>query len=287
VTPPTFDLQCHSTCSDGALAPAAVVAAAAAAGVTLLALTDHDTVDGVDEALATAADQGIDLVPAVELSTVDELGDDFHVLGYGIDHMDGALGKLLATWRADRANRIERMAQRLCDAGLAPDRDELDARLAAGRPVGRPHLAAAAVSAHRERLEPAGLAEPSAFLEAYLVPGCPAYCRRLTPTVAEAIDAIHAAGGVAVWAHPFWDLWQPGEVHQALTRFTGAGMDGVEAFYATHTAEQTHLLAELAAQLGILTTGSADFHGPEHRHFARFRAFDLHGCEPNLGPIAR
>ena len=287
MTPPTFDLQCHSTCSDGALAPAAVVAAAAAAGVTLLALTDHDTVDGVDEALATAADQGIDLVPAVELSTVDELGDDFHVLGYGIDHMDGALGKLLATWRADRANRIERMAQRLCDAGLAPDRDELDARLAAGRPVGRPHLAAAAVSAHRERLEPAGLAEPSAFLEAYLVPGCPAYCRRLTPTVAEAIDAIHAAGGVAVWAHPFWDLWQPGEVHQALTRFTGAGMDGVEAFYATHTAEQTHLLAELAAQLGILTTGSADFHGPEHRHFSRFRAFDLHGCEPNLGPIAR
>ncbi len=171
--------------------------------------------------------------------------------------------------------------------GLAPDRDVLDERLAAGRPLGRPHLAAAAVAAHRERLEPAGLAEPSAFLEAYLVPGCPAYCRRETPTVPEAIDAIHAAGGVAVWAHPFWDLWQPSEVREALTRFTQAGMDGVEAFYATHDAEQTLLLAGLAAELGILTTGSADFHGPAHRHFSRFRAFDLHGCEPDLGPIAR
>lgn len=287
MTAPTFDLQSHSTCSDGALAPAAVVAAAAHAGVELLALTDHDTVDGVDEALAAAQEHGIALVPAVELSTVDELGEDFHVLGYGVDHADRALGAKLATWRADRADRIERMAQRLCDAGLPPDRDELDARLAAGRPLGRPHLAAAAVAAHRERLEPAGLAEPSAFLEAYLVPGCPAYCRRVTPTVPEAIDAIHAAGGVAVWAHPFWDLWQPSDVRAALTRFAAAGMDGVEAFYATHDEGQTLLLAGLAAELGILTTGSADFHGPAHRHFSCFRAFELHGCEPNLGPIAR
>ncbi len=287
MTAPTFDLQSHSTYSDGALAPAAVVAAAAASGVRLLALTDHDTVDGVDEALAAADEHGIDLVPAVELSTVDALGEDFHVLGYNIDHADPALAALLTAWRADRASRIERMAQRLCDAGLAPDRDELDARLAAGRPLGRPHLAAAAVAAHRGRLEPLGLAEPSAFLEAYLVPGRPAYCRRLTPTVPEAIDAIHAAGGVAVWAHPFWDLAQPGEVREALTRFAAAGMDGVEAFYAAHDREQTLLLSHLADELGLLKTGSADFHGPDHRHFSRFRAFDLHGREPKLGPIGR
>lgn len=283
---PTFDLQSHSTCSDGAFAPAEVVAAAAAAGVTLLALTDHDTVDGIDEARAAAREHAIDLVPAVELSTVDVLGEDFHVLGYRIDHTDVALGELLAGWRADRAKRIERMADRLCELGLRPDRAEIDARRAAGRPVGRPHLAAAAVAAHRERLEPVGLAEPSAFLEAYLVPGCPAYCRRETPSVPEAIDAIHAAGGIAVWAHPFWDLWQPDEVHAALVRFKDAGLDGVEAFYASHDREQTLLLAGLAAELGLLTTGSADFHGPEHRHFSRFRAFELHGCEPNLGPIA-
>jgi predicted metal-dependent phosphoesterase TrpH len=283
---PTFDLQSHSTYSDGALAPADVVAAAAAAGVTLLALTDHDTVDGVDEALAAAREHGIEVVPAVELSTVDVLGEDFHVLGYGIDHTDEQLAERLELWRADRALRIERMAQRLCDAGLAPDRTELDARLADGRPLGRPHLAAAAVRAHRERLEPAGLDEPSSFLEAYLVPGCAAYCRRETPTVSEAIDAIHDAGGVAVWAHPFWDLWQAGEVRDALARFKGCGLDGVEAFYATHDREQTLLLAREAAELDLLTTGSADFHGPAHRHFSRFRAFDLHGCEPRLGPVA-
>jgi hypothetical protein len=283
---PTFDLQCHSTCSDGALEPAAVVAAATAAGVRLLALTDHDTVDGIDEALHAASAHGIELVPAVELSTVDELGEDFHVLGYGIDHTDAVLAERLAVWRADRAARIERMACLLGDLGLEPDRRALDERLAAGRPVGRPHLAAAAIAGNRKRLEPAGLAEPSAFLEAYLVPGCPAYCRRATPTVAEAIDAIHRAGGVAVWAHPFWDLWLAENVRAALVRFKAAGLDGVEAFYATHDREQTLLLDALAAELGLLTTGSADFHAPDHRRFSRFRAFELHGCEPNLGPIA-
>ena len=285
-TAPRFDLQSHSICSDGTLTPTEVVTRAAAAGVALLALTDHDTVDGVGEALAAAEGQAIDVVPAVELSTVDELGEDFHVVGYGIDHTDALLARRLESWRGDRAARIEQMAGRLCELGLPPDRRELDARLADGRPLGRPHLAAAAVRANRERLEPVGLAETSAFLEAYLVPGCPAYCRRKTPTVPEAIEAINAAGGVAVWAHPFWDLWSTTEVRAALVRFRAAGLDGVEAFYATHDREQTLLLVSLADELGLLTTGSADFHGPGHARFSRFRAFGLFGCEPRLGPVA-
>jgi 3',5'-nucleoside bisphosphate phosphatase len=282
---PTFDLQSHSTCSDGALAPAAVVAAAAAAGVTLLALTDHDTVDGVPEALAAAAEHAIELVPAVELSTADVLGEDFHVLGYGIDPADPALAQRLVGWRADRARRIEHMAQRLTELGLPPDRAELDARRGTGHPTGRPHLAAAVISAHRERLRRDGLDECSAFLEAYLVPGCAAYCRRTTPTVTEAIEAIHDAGGLAVWAHPFWDLASPDDVRGALARFAAEGLDGVEAFYATHDRDQTRLLCALADKHGLLTTGSADFHGPEHGCFSRFRAFELHGCKPRLGPI--
>ena len=282
---PPFDLQCHSTCSDGALEPAAVVAAAAAAGVRRLALTDHDTVAGVSAAQSAAAEHGIALVPAVELSTVDVLGEDFHVLGYCIDHTDGALNERLATWRADRAARIERMADRLTGLGLPPDRGELEARRAAGLPVGRPHLATAAIAANRERLEPDGLAECSAFLEAYLCRDGPAYSRRTTPTVPEAIEAIHAAGGVAVWAHPFWDLARDADVVAALERFSAAGLDGVEAFYTTHSAAQTRLLGESAARLGLLTTGSADFHGPQHSRFSRFRAFSLYGCEPRLGPV--
>jgi predicted metal-dependent phosphoesterase TrpH len=107
------------------------------------------------------------------------------------------------------------------------------------------------------------------------------------PSVAEAVGLIHDAGGVAVWAHPFWDLADPGEVLATLERFAALGMDGVEAFYVTHTEEQTRLLAARAQELGLLTTGSADFHGPGHAQFSSFGAFDLHGLEPRLGPIAQ
>jgi predicted metal-dependent phosphoesterase TrpH len=105
------------------------------------------------------------------------------------------------------------------------------------------------------------------------------------PTVAEAIDVIHDAGGVAIWAHPFWDIEAGEEVLESVDRFAAAGLDGVEAFYVTHTAEQTRMVAERCAERDLLTTGSADFHGPEHPHFSRFRAFDLYGLEPRLGPI--
>ncbi len=283
---PRFDLQSHSLRSDGALEPAAVVAAAAAAGVSMLALTDHDTVDGVAEAIGAGAEHGVTIVPAVEISTVDALGEDFHVLGYGIDPADDGLAVALERWRADRAARIDRMADQLTLLGLPPDRTEIEARRAAGLPVGRPHLANAAIEANGERLHADGLDECSAFLEAYLCKGRPAYSRRTTPTVPEAIEAIHAAGGVAVWAHPFWDLAEDDDVTGALERFSDAGLDGVEAFYATHDGHQTRLLCAAADRLGLLTTGSADFHGPQHSRFSRFRAFELHGLQPRLGPIA-
>jgi predicted metal-dependent phosphoesterase TrpH len=284
---PRFDLQSHSTCSDGALEPAAVVAAAARSGVELLALTDHDSVAGVDAALAAARREGVRLVPAAELSTIDELGEDLHLLGYGIDHHDSTLAEALLDFREDRARRINRMADALDELGLGPDRAVLRERRAAGLSVGRPHLAQAAVATHRARLAERGLDEPSAFLEAYLIPGRPAYRRRTTPTVPEAIDLVHGAGGVAVWAHPFWDVDEPADVLAAVERFAGHGLDGVEAFYVTHDRAQTELLADAAARFGLLSTGSADFHGPDHLHFSRFRAFELHGLRPRLGPIGR
>jgi predicted metal-dependent phosphoesterase TrpH len=126
----------------------------------------------------------------------------------------------------------------------------------------------------------------SQLLEAYLIPGRPGYRRRETPTVAEAIELVHDSGGVAVWAHPFWDLDRDDEVLDTIERFAALGVDGVEAFYATHTREQTLLAVRRCAELGLLTTGSADFHGPDHPQFSAFRAFELHGCEPDLGPIA-
>jgi len=115
--------------------------------------------------------------------------------------------------------------------------------------------------------------------------GRPAYRLRDTPTVRQAIEAIHQAGGVAIWAHPFWDISEPAEVLDTVERFSALGIDGVEAFYITHTAEQTQLLGERCGALGLLTTGSADFHGPGNAQFNRFLAFETYGLEPNLGPI--
>jgi 3',5'-nucleoside bisphosphate phosphatase len=288
VSLPTFDLQAHSTASDGALAPGEVVARAAAAGVELLALTDHDTVDGVDEALEAAWTHGIGLVPAIELSSLDAGGVDLHILGYGIDHRQPALRDALERFRDDRARRADRMADALEAEGLALDRTELDVRREQGLPIGRPHLAQAAYAhpANAARIEREGLADFGALLEAYLIEGRPAFRTRTMPTVAEAVETIHAAGGVAVWAHPFWDLEADTAVIDTIERFRALGIDGVEAFYITHTREQTLLLADACAERGLLATGSADFHGPDHPRFHAFRAFDLCGREPDLGPIA-
>jgi 3',5'-nucleoside bisphosphate phosphatase len=282
-TAPTFDLQSHSVHSDGALPAADVVARAAAAGVQLLALTDHDTVDGVEEALAAARSApGLGLVPATELSALDGDHEDLHLLGYGVDHRSPALAEALRAFRADREGRAGRMADALREVGWVlevPDRG--------GAPVGRPHLAQAVVAepANAARLQAEGLASFSALLEAYLIPGRPAYRRRTMPTVGEAIALVHDAGGVAVWAHPFWDLDHDEEVLETVDRFAALGLDGVEAFYVTHTEAQTRLVAAHAEARGLLTTGSADFHGPEHPLFSRFRAFSTYDLAPRLGPI--
>lgn len=287
--PPRFDLQSHSIYSDGALAPADVVRHAADAGVELLALTDHDSVDGVDEALAAAEQLPLALVTAVELSAVDGSNEDTHVLGYGLDHHDPVLAERVAGARSERVTRAERMAGRLQELGFAVDGGQLERRRAAGASIGRPHLAAAVVSHpdNAERLARDQLTSVETFLPAYLIPGRPAYLGRTSPTVEQAIGWIRDAGGLAVWAHPFWDLGDAEQVLETLDRFTGWGIDGVECFYPTHSRQQTELLAARCAELRLLSTGSADFHGPEHRLFNRFRAFDLYGLEPNLGPLQR
>jgi predicted metal-dependent phosphoesterase TrpH len=293
---PRFDLQSHSTRSDGALEPAEVVAAAARAGVQLLALSDHDTLAGVEEALRAGAEHGVAIVPAIEISAIDGGGDgvpahpprELHILGYLVDHTDAALQATLARFLADREQRTLRMAHNLRELGLRLDEAAIDARVSAGEPIGRPHLAEAALShpANAQRLREEQIDDIGSFIKSYLIEGRPAFALRLTPTVAEAVEAIHAAAGVAIWAHPFWDVEDSEEVLAMIDRFRALGIDGVEAFYVTHTREQTELLAARCEQLGLLSTGSADFHGPDNRLFSRFMAFDTDGLHPNLGPIA-
>jgi predicted metal-dependent phosphoesterase TrpH len=280
-----FDLQCHSTASDGTLPPADVVRAAAEAGVELLALTDHDTVAGVAEAIAAGEEAGVRIVPAAELSSVDGEHEELHVLGYGVDHTDEAFLATLADLRADRERRILAMVDALTENGWAIDDTELQARRSRGEPLGRPHVAKAILTnpANAERLAAEGIDGPNTLFPKYLVPGAPTYVRRSRPTVEQAIELIHAAGGQAVWAHPFWDIEDPAEVEASLRRYAAAGLDGVEAFYPSHDAQQTEFLCDLADELGLaLVTGSADFHGPAHGTFARFMDFELHGRRPRL-----
>jgi 3',5'-nucleoside bisphosphate phosphatase len=284
---PTFDLQSHSIHSDGSLPASEVVALAAEAGMQLLALSDHDTVDGVPEAAHTAREHGIALSPAAELSAVHGGYEDLHILGYELDTGDADLKAALHDFRGDRARRIEEMAGRLRELGFALDDAPLQARRAAGKPIGRPHLADAVLAhpANRQRLQDEGIDGRNALFPPYLVPGAAAYVARSRPTVPQAIEVIHAAGGVAVWAHPFWDVDNEPEALTTLQAFVDAGLDGVECFYASHTQEQTEALYRAAN--GLLTTGSADFHGPEHERFNAFGAFELYGLEPNLGPIGQ
>jgi predicted metal-dependent phosphoesterase TrpH len=284
---PNFDLQSHSRYSDGSLAPRQVVAAAAAAGVELLALTDHDTVDGVAEAVEAGRGNGVRVATGVEISAVRGPDLDVHVLGYAFDPAHPALAEALGRFRAERELRNDRILDRLRALGLEVDLAEVAARRAAGRPVGRPHLAQAvlAAPANRERLAAEGADTVDGMFRVYLADGGPAWVAREGPSVTDAVEVIHAAGGVAVWAHPFFDVSSPEEVVAEIDRFRADGLDGVECFYITHTRAQVDVLCDHCERHGLLRTGSADFHGPDRAAFSRFRAFELYGREPELGPI--
>lgn len=286
--PPTFDLQSHSLHSDGALAPAEVVACAADAGVRLLALTDHDSVEGVKEAASAAQLRELRLVPAVEITAIDDKQRDLHVLGYCIADQDRTLRERLETYRAQRENRASEIVGALRSLGFDVDETVLRERAAEGKSIGRPHLADAVVRhpGNSERLAKEDLDGVTAFLVAYLIEGRPAFIPRRGPSVATAIATIHDAQGIAVWAHPFWDIADADEVLSTVDEFRDLGVDGVECFYATHSRGQAELLADRCAALGLLTTGSSDFHGPNHREFSSFRAFNTFGREPMLGRIA-
>ena len=289
--PPRFDLQSHSTASDGSLAPAQVVQNAAEAGVELLALSDHDTIGGVAEAVAAGERLGVRVIPAVEISAVDADSPaprELHILGYRIDHTGPPLTERLVDFLADREKRTLRMRDALREVGFELDEAEIERRIAEGKPIGRPHLAAAVLSApaNAQRLKDEDIDDVGSLIRGYLIEGRPALRLRETPTVAESVQAIHDSGGVAVWAHPFWDIEDDAEVLDSIDRFRSLGIDGVEAFYVTHDERQTRLLAARCEADGLLSTGSADYHGPENRLFSRFMAFEIYDLEPNLGPIA-
>lgn len=266
-----MDLQSHSTVSDGELPPAGVVAAAAEAGVTTLALTDHDAVDGIAEASEAAKREGMALVPATEFSCIHASIDDMHMLGYWID--PAAMVPACERAQAERVTRAEQIVERLNAQGVPVRFEDAIAEAGDASSVGRPHIAKAAGTSPEE-MKP--------FFEEWLIPGAKAFVSRTWPTAPEAISIIHEAGGAAVLAHPFWDMDDPREVAALIDDLP---LDGVECFYPAHDREQTRFLLEVCADRGLAATASSDFHGPHHKMFSSFCSYPTYGLgEPELPP---
>jgi predicted metal-dependent phosphoesterase TrpH len=263
-----IELQSHSTVSDGQLGPAGVVEEAAKAGVTTLALTDHDAVAGVTEAEEAARGLGIELVPAVEMSCVHEYAEDLHICGYWVDLEK--IGPACERAQRERRERAGEIVENLRREGFDLTLDDAIREAGAADSIGRPHIAKAA----------GATGDLGPFFEEYLVPGAKAFVPRRWPSAAQAIELIRAAGGAAVIAHPYWDVSEPEKVEH-LIRSLGA--DGVETFYPSHSKEQTKHLLALCDELGLVPTGSSDYHGPTHKTFAKFGAYETYGLgEPRV-----
>jgi predicted metal-dependent phosphoesterase TrpH len=272
MSPPAYaDLHAHTHCSDGTLAPGALVQQAAACGVAVLAVTDHDTVAGVEAAQAEAAGRDLQLVTGVELSVAVE-GRGLHLLGYGFDPGHPALAQYLSAFTERRRDRFDQMVERLSEVGVTVPKDIVRRHVAESAAPGRPHLARALVEAgHVDR-------SPEAFAQ-YLGREQPGYVPGPTQPAVDAIETLHAAGGVAVLAHP--GQWTPSA---ALTTLRQHGLDGIECVCPSHPDYLEQHYRRTCRAHDLLVTGGTDYHGSParsrrpgdtgltHAQWERFRA---------------
>ncbi|MEP6992766.1 MAG: PHP domain-containing protein [bacterium] len=240
------DLHMHSTASDGSRSPADVVRAAAAAGLTAIALTDHDTVGGLGEASAAGIALGVRIVNGVELSAVE--GDaETHLLGLHLRDVV-VIERELGALRDMRERRGQHIVDKLVALGVQVTFGDVLAQ-AGGGAVGRPHVARALVA-------DGWATDVRDAFDRYLGAGKPAYVAKDQLGMADAIAIIHAAGGLAVLAHP-----GPAGTRERLTSLLALGMDGVEVKHPGHSPSDTARLTMLAAQLGLVMSGGSDWHG--------------------------
>jgi 3',5'-nucleoside bisphosphate phosphatase len=243
-----IDLHTHSLRSDGALSPADLVLRAAARGVKIQALSDHDTLAGVAEAVATGARSGVRIIPATELNTESEWGDA-HVLGYFVDPADTALEDRLRWLRENRGRRVELMVEKLNALGYAISLDRV-LEIAQGGALGRPHIAQALFEKGYVR------SYDEAF-DTIIAKGSPAYVSRVGLTPIEAVELVRKHGGVPSLAHP----GTVSGLDELLPRLVAAGLAGIEAYYPAHSPTfVAHCLA-LARVHALVPTGGSDFHG--------------------------
>jgi predicted metal-dependent phosphoesterase TrpH len=249
------DLHCHTTASDGILSPSALIDMAASAGVSLLAVADHDCVDGLFSACERAQECGVRLITALEFS-VEWQGGDFHLLGYGIDPENEELLAGLRRLRLIRETRVPVIVDRLCAAGVPLTLEEVMAE-AAGAVPGKPHVARALVRK--------GLADDFAqAFDLWLSKGKPGNVPKEKIPPAEAFKLIHKAGGVAVVAHPVTLGLPRPQFGEFLGRFIPEGLAGIEAYAEMHTDDDVLLYLSAASHAGLFVTGGSDFHGDKN-----------------------
>jgi hypothetical protein len=249
-----IDLHAHSNVSDGTDTPAELVVAAREAGLDVVALTDHDTFDGLDRAVAAGREHGVEVVHGMELSCSRQ-GQSVHLLAYGADPEAAALAEEMVRVREGRSGRLRPVLDLLAGLGVPVTEEEVLAQVGSSPSVGRPHIADALVSAGwvQDRTE--------AF-DRFLADGGPAHVGRYAIEVGHGIDLVHAAGGVAVIAHP----WGRGRAALLPETFLAElverhGLDGIEVDHQDHDAQARAELWALVDRLGVLGTGSSDYHG--------------------------
>jgi predicted metal-dependent phosphoesterase TrpH len=251
-TPGKIDLHLHTNKSDGRLSPTELVRLARQGGVRRMALTDHDTTDGVDEALAEGELLGVEVIPGVELGT-DSRSGDMHMLGLFLDYTNTTFQETMARFREGRIARVHKIVSNLAEVGVNISVDRVF-EIAGEASVGRPHVAQALLETGYIT------AMPEAF-EKWLAYGGPGDVPRDKLSPEDAIELIHAVGGLAVVAHPY----EGKNVLEQLPGLAEAGLDGVETYYPNYGPDRVGELLGLCKMLGILPTGGTDFHGFPHR----------------------
>lgn len=249
-----IDLHTHSRVSDGTDTPEELVAAALASRLDVVALTDHDTFDGLASAEAAGRELGISVLGGIEISA-QRRGRSVHLLGYRPDRQDPALGEELRRVRAARSGRVPQMLAALAGLGIVVDTEVLARIVGASPSVGRPHLADALVAQ-------GVVADRNEAFARYFDDDGPAFVPRYSIDLPLAIDLVHDAGGVAVLAHP-WGRGRRADLPESYIEYLveNHGLDGIEAAHQDHDPATTVELQALAARLGLLATGSSDYHG--------------------------
>jgi len=241
------DLHVHTNHSDGLQSPQKVIEIALSRNIKVLAIADHDTTTGYEEALKYAPSEELTLVPAVELSTAQD-GTELHILGYLIDHKDPAFARRTREFRQERLLRGEKIVRKLNELGIELSMETVR-RVAGNSTLGRPHVADALVEQEYVRTFNEAFAR-------YLGYHAPAYVPKFHITPEQGILIVHEAGGVAVLAHP-GTLGRDDLIPELARR----GLDGIEAIYPLHSYQVTRKYKDMAAALGLIVTGGSDSHG--------------------------